>query len=130
MGFALAQEAAKRGATVTLIAANTRCPRRRTRPSIEVQTAADLQAACDAEFDDCDVLLMSAAVADFRPANTRNTKIKKDQGVPTIELEPTTDILTALASRRRPDQTLIGFAAEHGDGRRRVRPRQAHPQAP
>ena len=116
MGFALAQEAAKRGATVTLIAANTSLPAPRNTTVVEVQTAADLQAACDAEFDDCDVLLMSAAVADFRPANTRNTKIKKDQGVPTIELEPTTDILTALASRRRPDQTLIGFAAEHGDG--------------
>ena len=116
MGFALAQEAAKRGATVTLIAANTSLPAPRNTTVIEVQTAADLQAACDAEFDDCDVLLMSAAVADFRPANTRNMKIKKDQGVPTIELEPTTDILTALASRRRADQTLVGFAAEHGDG--------------
>jgi phosphopantothenoylcysteine decarboxylase / phosphopantothenate---cysteine ligase len=118
MGFALAQEAAKRGATVTLIAANTSLPAPRNTTVIEVQTAADLQAACDAEFDDCDVLLMSAAVADFRPANTRNTKIKKTEmpAHPTIELEPTTDILTALASRRRPDQTLIGFAAEHGDG--------------
>jgi phosphopantothenoylcysteine decarboxylase / phosphopantothenate---cysteine ligase len=116
MGFALAQEAAKRGATVTLIAANTSLPAARNTTVIEVQTAADLQAACDAEFDDCDVLLMSAAVADFRPAHTKAAKIKKDQGVPTIELEPTTDILTALASRRRPDQTLIGFAAEHGTG--------------
>ncbi len=116
MGFALAEEAAKRGAAVTLIAANTSLAAPRNTTVIEVQTAADLHAACDAEFDHCDVLLMSAAVADFRPANTKDAKIKKDQGVPTIELEPTTDILTALASRRRPDQTLIGFAAEHGAG--------------
>ena len=82
MGFALAQEAAKRGATVTLIAANTSLPAPRNTTVIEVQTAADMQAACDAEFDDCDVLLMSAAVADFRPANTRDTKIKKTEGPP------------------------------------------------
>ncbi len=114
MGFALAREAAKRGATVTLIAANTSLPAPHNTTLVEVQTAADLQAACDAEFDHADVLLMSAAVADFRPATTHDTKIKKDDGVPTIELEPTTDILTALADRRRSGQTLVGFAAEHG----------------
>jgi phosphopantothenoylcysteine decarboxylase/phosphopantothenate--cysteine ligase len=115
MGFALAGEAARRGATVTLIAANTSIPKPHGTTLIEVQTAADLKAACDAEFDDADILLMSAAVADFRPATTHDAKLKKDEGVPTIELTPTEDVLTALAERRRDDQTLIGFAAEHGD---------------
>ena len=82
---------------------------------IEVQTAAELHHATETHFDAADVLLMSAAVADFRPANTLDAKIKKDDGVPTIELEPTTDILKTLANRRRPGQTLIGFAAEHGE---------------
>jgi phosphopantothenoylcysteine decarboxylase / phosphopantothenate---cysteine ligase len=115
MGFALAHEAAKRGATVTLIAANSSLPTPPGTTRIDVQTAADLQAATEAEFEHADVLLMSAAVADFRPATARDTKIKKDDGVPTIELEPTQDILRGLAQRRRHDQTLIGFAAEHGD---------------
>jgi phosphopantothenoylcysteine decarboxylase/phosphopantothenate--cysteine ligase len=57
---------------------------------------------------------MSAAVADFRPAAPADTKLKKDQGTPTIELEPTEDVLSGLAARRRPGQTLVGFAAEHG----------------
>ena len=114
MGFALAQEAAKRGATVTLIAANASLPTPHHTTRIDVQTAADLQAATEAEFEHADILLMSAAVADFRPAQTRDAKIKKDEGVPTIELEPTEDILKGLAGRRAPHQTLIGFAAEHG----------------
>jgi phosphopantothenoylcysteine decarboxylase / phosphopantothenate---cysteine ligase len=116
MGFALAQAAQRRGAAVTLIAANTALAHPTGVTVIEVQTAAELQAAAESHFDAADVLLMSAAVADFRPANTQDAKIKKDEGVPTIELEPTTDILNALANRRRRDQTLIGFAAEHGDG--------------
>ncbi len=115
MGFALAREAQRRGATVTLIAANTALAHTTGVTVIEVQTAAELHHAAEARFDAADVLLMSAAVADFRPANTRDAKIKKDDGVPTIELEPTTDILKTLADRRRPDQTLIGFAAEHGE---------------
>ncbi len=115
MGFALAQEAQRRGATVTLIAANPALAHPTGVTVIEVQTAAELQHAAEAHFDAADVLLMSAAVADFRPANTRDAKIKKDEGVPTIELEPTTDILKTLANRRRPGQTLIGFAAEHGE---------------
>ncbi len=116
MGFALAHEAARRGATVTLIAANTSLPRPRNTTVIEVQTAADLKAACDAEFDDTDILLMSAAVADFRPAATHDAKLKKTEmpAHPTIELQRTTDILSTLATRRRANQTLIGFAAEHG----------------
>jgi phosphopantothenoylcysteine decarboxylase / phosphopantothenate---cysteine ligase len=58
---------------------------------------------------------MSAAVADFRPAGPVNRKLKKDQGIPRLELEATEDVLGLLADRRRPDQVFVGFAAEHGE---------------
>ncbi len=115
MGYALAREAARRGAEVTVIAANVALdPPPRVRV-LGVQTAAELAAACRSELGACDLLLMSAAVADFRPAGPVDRKIKKDQGVPTIELERTEDVLSALAEVRREDQTIVGFAAEHGD---------------
>ena len=81
---------------------------------VAVGTAAELQAACEAEFERADVLLMAAAVADFRPASVAPTKLKKDQGVPALELEPTTDVLRLLAAAPAPGQLLVGFAAEHG----------------
>jgi phosphopantothenoylcysteine decarboxylase / phosphopantothenate---cysteine ligase len=115
MGFALAQQAARRGAEVTLVAANTGLSAPSGVRVVEVQTAAELQAACEREFDRCDVLLMAAAVADFRPREAADHKLKKDLGPPTIELEPTADILAGLADRRRPGQLLFGFAAEHGE---------------
>ena len=59
---------------------------------------------------------MAAAVADFRPRDPAAHKLKKDSGAPRLELEPTEDVLSALAGRRRPGQVLVGFAAEHGDG--------------
>src|SRR5581483_8039673 len=82
---------------------------------VNVQTAAELAEACGNELDGCDVLLMSAAVADFRPAGPVNRKLKKDQGIPKLELEPTEDVLATVAEHRRDDQVLVGFAAEHGD---------------
>ncbi len=116
MGYALAREAARRGAEVTVIAANVALdPPSRARV-ITVQTAAELAAACRNELDACDVLLMAAAVADFRPAAPADRKIKKEAGIPQIELERTEDVLGALAELRRPDQTVVGFAAEHGEG--------------
>jgi phosphopantothenoylcysteine decarboxylase/phosphopantothenate--cysteine ligase len=115
MGFALAHEAARRGAQVTVIAANVALdPPARARV-IHVETAAELATACRSELGGCDVLLMSAAVADFRPTGPVNRKLKKDQGVPKLELEPTEDVLSALADLRREDQILVGFAAEHGE---------------
>ncbi|MGA2927474.1 MAG: bifunctional phosphopantothenoylcysteine decarboxylase/phosphopantothenate--cysteine ligase CoaBC [Solirubrobacteraceae bacterium] len=116
MGFALAAEAARRGADVTVVAANVSLPAARGVRVIEVRTAAELADVCDHSFDECDLLLMAAAVADFRPAAPAATKLKKDAGAPTIELEPTVDVLSGLAARRRADQLLVGFAAEHGDG--------------
>jgi phosphopantothenoylcysteine decarboxylase/phosphopantothenate--cysteine ligase len=118
MGFALADEAARRGADVTVVAANVSLPRPAGIKVVEVQTAADLARACRERFDACDVLLMAAAVADFRPASAHAGKIKKlDAGeAPELRLERTEDVLSALAAERRPGQTLVGFAAESGDG--------------
>jgi phosphopantothenoylcysteine decarboxylase/phosphopantothenate--cysteine ligase len=114
MGFALAAEAVRRGAQVTVVAANVALPAPSGARIVAVATAAELQAACEAEFERADVLLMAAAVADFRPASVAPTKLKKDQGAPALELEATTDVLRLLAQRRRPGQLLVGFAAEHG----------------
>jgi phosphopantothenoylcysteine decarboxylase / phosphopantothenate---cysteine ligase len=115
MGFALAREAARRGAQVTLVAANAALEPAPGVRLLPVQTAAEMAQACEREFLTADVLLMAAAVADFRPTRTAETKLKKDQGVPLVELEPTEDILAALTATRRPGQLVIGFAAEHGD---------------
>jgi phosphopantothenoylcysteine decarboxylase/phosphopantothenate--cysteine ligase len=83
----------------------------------QVGTAAELQAACARELPDCDVLVMAAAVADFRPSEPHAAKLKKEgRERLRLELEPTPDILSALAASRRPGQTLVGFAAEHGPG--------------
>jgi phosphopantothenoylcysteine decarboxylase/phosphopantothenate--cysteine ligase len=116
MGFALAREAAHRGAEVTVIAANVALEPPPGIRLIPVRTAAELADACRNELDRCDILLMSAAVADFRPAGPVDRKLKKEDGVPKLELERTEDVLSALAELRREDQTLVGFAAEHGEG--------------
>jgi phosphopantothenoylcysteine decarboxylase/phosphopantothenate--cysteine ligase len=116
MGLALAREAARRGADVTLVAANVTLDPPPGVRVLPVGTAAELAQACEREFDACDVLLMAAAVADFRPASPVEHKLKKDRGTPTIELEPTDDVLSALSARRRDGQVLVGFAAEHGEG--------------
>src|SRR4051794_9748076 len=117
MGFALAEEAAARGAEVTVIAANVTLPRTARATYVDVQTAAEMHAAAERAFDEADVLLMAAAVADFRPAEAAATKLKKEgrDGL-SLSLEPTTDVLRALAATRRAGQTLVGFAAEHGGG--------------
>jgi phosphopantothenoylcysteine decarboxylase / phosphopantothenate---cysteine ligase len=118
MGFALAERAARRGAEVTVVAANVALPAPPGVHVVPVQTAAELKAACDERFDSTDVLLMAAAVADFRPREPAAHKLKKTD--PThprrLELEPTEDVLSALSGRRRSGQVLVGFAAEHGDG--------------
>jgi phosphopantothenoylcysteine decarboxylase / phosphopantothenate---cysteine ligase len=116
MGLALAQAARARGAEVTVIAANIALPRPVGVTWCEVRTAAELQAACERELPTCDVLLMAAAVADFRPAEAADGKLKKaGRERLRLELEPTADVLSGLASKRRADQTLVGFAAEHGE---------------
>jgi len=115
MGVAIAAEALARGASVTLIAANVAVPVPAGIDEVRVQTAAELETAARTAFADADVLVMAAAVADFRSSSSVDDKIKKTgrDGL-ALELEPTVDVLSALAAERRPGQTLVGFAAEHG----------------
>jgi phosphopantothenoylcysteine decarboxylase / phosphopantothenate---cysteine ligase len=115
MGLALAEEAARRGADVTLIAANVTLPLPAT--AVPVETTAELEAAVRERFRDADVLIMAAAPADFRPAEPTESKLSREgsDGL-SIEFEPTTDIVAAVAAERRPGQIVIGFAAEHGEG--------------
>jgi phosphopantothenoylcysteine decarboxylase / phosphopantothenate---cysteine ligase len=117
MGLALAGEAARRGASVTLIAANVALEAPVGVRVVEVETAAQMLEAARAEFAEAHVLLMAAAVADFRPAEALDEKISKSgrDGL-ALELEPTDDVLATLAGARTPGQTLVGFAAEHGEG--------------
>ena len=117
MGFALADAAAALGASVTVVAANVALARDPRVRYIDVQSAAEMQAACEARFGDADVLLMSAAVVDFRPAVRFEGKLKKDSERQqlAVSLERTPDILAGLAATRRAGQTLVGFAAEHGE---------------
>ncbi|MHB8658825.1 MAG: bifunctional phosphopantothenoylcysteine decarboxylase/phosphopantothenate--cysteine ligase CoaBC [Solirubrobacteraceae bacterium] len=116
MGFALAARSAMRGAEVTVIAANVGLEPPAGVRVVPVSTAADLARAAASEFPACDVLLMAAAVADFRAASPAAQKLKKDQGPPRIEWEPTEDVLAGLSRMRRAGQLLVGFAAEHGTG--------------
>ena len=118
MGFAIADEAARRGAAVICLAANVALPRHTGIEYVEVETASDLADAARSRFDACDVLVMAAAVGDFRPTEAAGGKIKKDgtgNGME-LQLERTEDILSGLSARRRPDQVLVGFAAEFGAG--------------
>jgi phosphopantothenoylcysteine decarboxylase/phosphopantothenate--cysteine ligase len=117
MGLALAGEAVRRGAAVTVVAANVTLDAPDGVRVLEVETAAELGQATAAEFDSADVLLMAAAVADFSPVSPQDSKIKKAgrEGL-SIELEATDDVVAGLAARRRPGQVVVGFAAEHGAG--------------
>jgi phosphopantothenoylcysteine decarboxylase/phosphopantothenate--cysteine ligase len=116
MGYALAEVAAARGADVTVIAANVSLPAPVGVKVVPVRTAAELADSCAAAFDDCDILLMAAAVADFRPAQVIDHKLKKDsdEAPRRLKLKATKDVLAKLSTRRHTGQLLIGFAAEHG----------------
>lgn len=115
MGVALAESAVRRGADVTLVAANVGLGVDGAVERIDVTSAAELEAAAARTFEDCDVLLMAAAVADFRPAARSEEKIVREGGGGLgLALEPTADVLAGLAGRRRDGQVLVGFAAEHG----------------
>jgi phosphopantothenoylcysteine decarboxylase / phosphopantothenate---cysteine ligase len=117
MGIALAEQALRRGAEVTLVAANVSLPAPAGVRVLAVETAAELLAATRDAFADSHVLLMAAAVADFRPAEALAEKIAKSgRDRLALELEPTDDVLEILARERAPGQTLVGFAAEHGEG--------------
>lgn len=116
MGIAVADAARERGARVTLIAANVslQAPEGVTR--VDVETAEELQSALAVQFGPGDVLVMAAAVADFRPVERIEGKAKKLVGEDrrSLELSRTPDILASLADNRAPGQVLVGFAAEYG----------------
>ena len=115
MGAAIAAEALARGAQVTAVAAAATVEPPAGARLVRVETAQQLYDAVLAEADAQDVIVMAAAVADFRPKRVAEGKLKKDQGVPEVVLEATPDTLAELGRRRRPDQVLVGFAAETGD---------------
>jgi len=116
MGYAVAEVAAARGARVTLIAANVDLPDPAGVEVVRVERADQLLEVTQAAFPSSDVLIMAAAVADFRPVGAEDGKIDKSahDGL-VVTLEPTTDILATLGGVRGPDQVLVGFAAEHGE---------------
>ena len=116
MGLALAAAAARRGAEVTLVAANVALPEPAGVRRIDVGTAAELAAAASAEFPGCQVLLMAAAPADFRPRRAAEAKLRRGESGLDLRLEPTEDILAALTATRDSQQTIVGFAAETGEG--------------
>jgi phosphopantothenoylcysteine decarboxylase/phosphopantothenate--cysteine ligase len=122
MGLALAEAAARRGAEVTLVAANVSLPTPAGARRVDVETAAELASALEHEFDSADVLVMAAAPADFRPRQAADEKIHREgTGGFELDLEATDDILAALGTRRRQGQTVIGFAAETDAGLERAR---------
>ena len=110
-GHSISDVAAQRGAKVTLVTTTDR-PAAPGVEVVRVQTAAEMEHAVLTRSGAADVVIMAAAVADFRPVQAVNRKIKKDAGVPEIVLEPTTDILAALGAQKHPGQTIVGFAAE------------------
>lgn len=123
MGFALAEAAANRGAAVTLVAGPVYLPTPRGVSRIDVQTAAEMRNAVFDHLEAATVIVKTAAVADFRPANPASQKIKKSAMRVSLELDPTPDILSELG-RKKGDRLLIGFAAEtehvEEEGRRKL----------
>jgi len=126
-GHAIAVAAARRGAAVTLVTSSPLALPPDVAGAIariDVETAADMEHAVGAAAEGADVVVMAAAVADFRPKRSAGTKMSKEEGIPELVLEPTPDILAGLAARRAPGQVLVGFAAETHDaverGRRKL----------
>jgi phosphopantothenoylcysteine decarboxylase/phosphopantothenate--cysteine ligase len=113
-GYAIAEVAARRGATVTLVTTIGRPAPARVEV-VAVQTAAEMQEAVLSRAPASDVIVMAAAVADFRPKEPPDRKLKKDEGLPEIVLEPTHDFLVDLGRDKGPAQVLVGFAAETDD---------------
>ncbi|MHB8468835.1 MAG: bifunctional phosphopantothenoylcysteine decarboxylase/phosphopantothenate--cysteine ligase CoaBC [Gaiellaceae bacterium] len=115
MGVALAAEAKRRGARVTLLGANLAVPAPPGVELVETPTAARLAETALARGAEADVVIMAAAVADYRPAAALAGKRPKDRAGWTVELEPTIDVLAELGRTRVPGQLLVGFAADHGE---------------
>ena len=112
MGFALAKAARDRGAHVTLVAGSTASPPPEMDRVVRVESAEQMFEAVTGQAQEADVVIMAAAVADYRPRHVAEQKIKKDDGPAVLELERTRDILAWLGEHRRPGQTLCGFSME------------------
>lgn len=110
-GHAIAAEAQRRGAHVVLVSTADR-PAPAGVQLVRVETAEEMLRAVERDFEDADIAIMTAAVADFRPVNPSREKLKKDNGVPAIVLEPTPDILRWMGEAKKGSQTIVGFAAE------------------
>ncbi len=111
MGYALAEAAREAGWQVTLVSGPVEIPPPEGVQRISVVSAAEMQQALQEQFVNTDLLVMSAAVGDYRPAQVAPQKIKRE-GALTLHLEPIPDILAGLAAVRREGQVLVGFAAE------------------
>ena len=115
MGFALTEQAARRGAEVTVVAANVSLAEPAGVTRIDVETTAQLAEAVQTEFERSHVLLMAAAVADFRAAEIAAGKLEREgEEQVKLALERTEDVLAGVSGRRTGEQTVVGFAAEHG----------------
>jgi len=115
MGYALAAAARAAGWTVDLVSGPVALPEPAGVMVYPVVSAAEMLRQTDALFGPCDILIMTAAVSDWRPQVSHPQKLKKTGEALTVAFEPTEDILATLARRRRPDQLLVGFAAETED---------------
>jgi phosphopantothenoylcysteine decarboxylase / phosphopantothenate---cysteine ligase len=130
MGVALAAEARRRGAQVTLLGANLAVASPPGVELVQTSSAADLEREALARSPEADVIIMAAAVADYRPAEALATKRPKDRSGWTVELEPTIDVLSALGVARLPGQVLVGFAADQGQhGLERAREKRTNKNA-
>jgi phosphopantothenoylcysteine decarboxylase / phosphopantothenate---cysteine ligase len=130
MGVAVAAEAHRRGARVTLLAANLAVPAPPGVELVETPTAADLEREALARATDADVVIMAAAVADYRPAEALATKRPKDRAAWTVELKPTTDVLAAIGAEALPGRLVVGFAADEGErGLERAREKRTRKSA-
>lgn len=119
MGFALAEECARRGATVTLVSGPTSMHTLRKQINrIDVESAHEMATAAQKEFELCDAAILSAAVADFTAADVADKKIKREKGDMTLSLHPTTDIAATLGKQKNNEdrhRILVGFALETND---------------
>ena len=115
MGHALARAAAQRGGAVTLVTGPTTLSPPEGVEVVNVETAEEMNEAVQSRRENCDLVFMAAAVADYAPTDPSTTKIKKKDDDPVLHLRRTPDILKTLGANKRPDQTLVGFAMETDD---------------